>query len=50
MMDKQKLRNALTGIEDDARQLRNETDDDNIHRLSRLLTDLCQLVREEIVQ
>lgn len=55
MSDKQRLRNELSSIEDDARMLRNCVDrdgfdrDDVVKTLS-LVARLAQIVREDIVE
>ena len=52
-MDKQTLRNALTEIEDAARQRRNRISNSELrelHEAFNLIARLTQLVRENIVQ
>lgn len=52
MKDKQELRNALSNIEDEARQLRNNVSifTPELQKPFDLIAKLTQIVREEIVK
>lgn len=55
MSDKQRIRNELSGVEDDARLLRKMVksdglDSDDVVKTLSLIARLAQIVREDIIQ
>lgn len=50
MNDIQRIRNALSMIEDSARRMRNTHQDDDVVQLADHIAQLAQIVRQDIVR